>query len=240
MLTIRRVRAFSDNYIWVISNGTAAVCVDPGDAGPVLDDLNNRGETLDGILLTHWHGDHQGGVEDLKREFPDAWVYGSNKVLKGPSRALFEGDVIQVLSAEFRVIEVPGHTLDHIAYVSNSAQFETPVAFTGDTLFAAGCGRLFEGTPKQMFESLNKLNNLPANTLVFCAHEYTEANLRFAVVCEPKNQAMSERLKAVTAMRERDEATVPTVLQLERETNPFLRSETSAELADRRLHKDRF
>lgn len=240
MLSIARVNAFTDNFIWVIHNGHDAVCVDPGDAQPVLDYLRSAHQRLVGIVLTHWHGDHQGGVLDLKAAYPDAWVRGSNKPLKGPSEALREGDVIDVLGAPFHVLEVPGHTLDHIALVSESALFPAPVAFTGDTLFAGGCGRLFEGTPEQMFESLRKLNQWPETTEIYCAHEYTEANLKFAVVCEPDNPAAQQRLTRVSEMRERDEASVPSTLLLERQTNPFLRSESSQVLARRRQHKDHF
>lgn len=240
MLSIARVHAFADNFIWMIHNGREAVCVDPGDAQPVLSYLGETEQRLIGIVLTHWHGDHQGGVEDLKTAYPDAWVRGSKKQLKGPSEPLREGDVIDVLGASFQVLEVPGHTLDHIALVSESTLFPTPVAFTGDTLFAGGCGRLFEGTPEHMFESLSKLNQWPETTQIYCAHEYTEANLRFAVVCEPNNAAAQERLKSVSMMRSRGEATVPSTLSLERQTNPFLRSESSQVLADRRLQKDHF
>lgn len=240
MLSIARVHAFSDNFIWMIHNGREAVCVDPGDAQPVLAYLGETKQRLIGILLTHWHGDHQGGVEDLKAAYPDAWVRGSKKQLEGPSEPLHEGDVIDVLGASFQVLEVPGHTLDHIALVSESTLFPTPVAFTGDTLFAGGCGRLFEGTPEHMFESLSKLNQWPETTQIYCAHEYTEANLRFAVVCEPNNAAAQERLKSVSMMRSRGEATVPSTLSLERQTNPFLRSKSSQVLADRRQQKDHF
>lgn len=240
MLSIARVHAFADNFIWMIHNGREAVCVDPGDAQPVLTYLGETEQRLIGIVLTHWHGDHQGGVEDLKTAYPDAWVRGSKKQLKGPSEPLREGDVIDVLGASFQVLEVPGHTLDHIALVSESTLFPTPVAFTGDTLFAGGCGRLFEGTPEHMFESLSKVNQWPETTQIYCAHEYTEANLRFAVVCEPNNAAAQERLKSVSMMRSRGEATVPSTLSLERQTNPFLRSESSQVLAHRRLQKDHF
>lgn len=240
MLSIARVHAFSDNFIWMIHNGREAVCVDPGDAQPVLSYLGETKQSLIGILLTHWHGDHQGGVEDLKAAYPDAWVRGSKKQLKGPSEPLREGDFVDVLGASFQVLEVPGHTLDHIALVSESTLFPTPVAFTGDTLFAGGCGRLFEGTPEHMFESLGKLNQWPETTQIYCAHEYTEANLRFAVVCEPNNAAARERLKSVSMMRSRGEATVPSTLSLERQTNPFLRSKSSQVLADRRQQKDHF
>ena len=240
MLAIHEVKAFSDNYIWVISDGTAAWVVDPGDAEPVVEFLNGQDLNLVGILLTHWHGDHQDGVESLCATFPDISVIGSNKQLKGPSQPVSEDQHVDVLGASFRVIEVPGHTLDHVAYYSDSAMFETPVAFTGDTLFAAGCGRLFEGSPEQMFSSLQKLNQMAANTRIFCAHEYTLANLKYAVVAEPSNTHMSDRLCSVSNMRQKEQSTVPTTLEIERLTNPFLRARNAGELALRRSQKDSF
>lgn len=240
MLKIHRVSAFDDNYIWVIADQENAWVVDPGDATPVFAFLGSHALTLQGILLTHWHGDHQGGVLDLCARFAGIEVIGSHKPLKGPSSPVSEGNLVHVLGADFEVIEVPGHTLDHVAYASVSDQFPCPVAFTGDTLFAAGCGRLFEGSAENMFSSLNKINQLPANTEIYCAHEYTLANLNFAVVAEPKNEDTYKRKLQVSDMRAQGIATVPTTLELERLTNPFLRATTIAELAERRLQKDQF
>jgi hydroxyacylglutathione hydrolase len=238
MLKIIRLHAFNDNYIWVIRNQTVAFVVDPGDCDPVINYLNDENLRLQGILLTHWHNDHQGGVEVLKATYPEAQVYGSTKQLKGPSNPVRENDRVDVLGAEFRVLEVPGHTLDHVAFFSHSCFFDFPVAFTGDTLFAAGCGRLFEGTPNDMFVSLGKLNQLPEDTKIFCAHEYTEANLKFAVTAEPDNKAMSDRLERVKIQRLGSEPTIPTDLALERLTNPFLRASSVEQLAARRKAKD--
>ena len=240
MLQIHQVQAFSDNYIWIISDGTSAWVVDPGDSVPVIAFLDRHQLSLSGILLTHWHGDHQGGVEDLRSRYGECRVIGSNKTLKGPSRAVSEGQIIDVLGAAFRVIEVPGHTLDHVAFFSDSKLLESPVAFTGDTLFVAGCGRLFEGTPEDMYGSLQKLNTLPENTSIYCAHEYTLANLKYAVVAEPENPDIQRRLVSVEKLRTQDISTVPTTLFMERLTNPFLRSRDSSELAARRLQKDNF
>jgi hydroxyacylglutathione hydrolase len=240
MLKIHRVNAFDDNYIWVISDHENAWVVDPGDAAPVIGLLESYELSLQGILLTHWHGDHQGGVLDLCARFAGIEVIGSHKTLKGPSRPVSEGDVVHVLGADFEVIEVPGHTLDHVAYASISDQFPRPVAFTGDTLFAAGCGRLFEGSAENMFSSLNKINQLPENTEIYCAHEYTLTNLNFAVVAEPNNEDIQKRQQQVSEMRAKGMATVPTTLKLERLTNPFLRAITVAQLAKRRLQKDHF
>ena len=240
MLRIHRIHAFNDNYIWVIADGTSAWVVDPGDASPVVEFLEMHQLSLFGILLTHWHGDHQGGVEDLCTRYPRLQIIGSKKALKGPSRPVSEGDVVEVMGASFRAMEVPGHTLDHVAFFSDSDLFETPVAFTGDTLFVAGCGRLFEGTAENMFESLQKLNQLPENTTIYCAHEYTLANLKYATIAEPDNPDIRKRLAKVKQLRSKQHATVPTTLVMERLTNPFLRAKNASELATRRLQKDNF
>ena len=240
MLRIHRIHAFSDNYIWVIADDKNAWVVDPGDASPVIEFLEAHQLSLSGILLTHWHGDHQGGVEDLCTRYPELQIIGSKKALKGPSRPVVEGDMVEVLGALFRAIEVPGHTLDHVAFFSDSDLFETPVAFTGDTLFVAGCGRLFEGTAENMFESLQKLDKLPGNTAIYCAHEYTLANLKYATIAEPENVEIQKRLVKVEELRSKQYATVPTTLVMERLTNPFLRAKDASELAARRLQKDNF
>lgn len=240
MLKIHRVNAFSDNYIWVITDQKNAWVVDPGDAAPMINFLESHALTLQGVLLTHWHGDHQGGVLDLCARFAGIEIIGSHKPLKGPSKPVSEGDRVHVLGADFEVIEVPGHTLDHVAYASVSDQFPLPLVFTGDTLFAAGCGRLFEGSAENMFSSLQKINQLPANTEIYCAHEYTLANLNFAVVAEPNNEDTQQRQQQVSRMRAKGVATVPSTLELERLTNPFLRATTVAQLAERRLKKDQF
>lgn len=239
-LKIDRVHAFTDNYIWIISNGSSCYAVDPGDAAPVLEYLTTSGQRLEGILVTHWHGDHQGGVADLLEHAPNIPVIGSKKHLACGSQPVSEGETIAVLGAEFTVLEVPGHTLDHVAFVSTSTLFDHPVAFTGDTMFVAGCGRLFEGTPEQMFTSLHKIDQSPSDTAVYCAHEYTLSNLKFAIAVEPENPAIQERLETVTALRETNQPTVPSTLELERQTNPFLRAQTANELATRRQQKDQF
>ena len=214
--------------------------VDPGDASPVIEFLEAHQLSLIGILLTHWHGDHQGGVEDLCNRYPGNRNHRFEESAQGPSRPVVEGDMVEVLGALFRVIEVPGHTLDHVAFFSDSDLFETPVAFTGDTLFVAGCGRLFEGTAENMFESLQKLDQLPGNTAIYCAHEYTLTNLKYATIAEPENPEIQERLAKVEELRSKQHATVPTTLVMERLTNPFLRAKDASELAARRLQKDNF
>ncbi len=223
-MQIHRVKAFSDNYLWVVENENSgqALVVDPGDAAPVAKLLKARNLQLVAILLTHHHPDHIGGVEQLKADY-GATIYGpESRAIPQVEKVMAEGDTLGVLDCHFRVIEVPGHTLDHIAYFSEDLE-ERPTLFCGDTLFAAGCGRLFEGTPAQMLDSLNKLLALPDNTRIYCAHEYTQANLRFAAAVEPDNQDVLQRLKTVVHQREAGEATVPSTLALEKTTNPFLR-----------------
>lgn len=227
MLDVTPIPAFSDNYIWCInrSGERDAFVVDPGDGGAVLEALAHRGLELAGVLITHHHLDHTGGLDRLlaHRSVP---VFGPhNPGVAQISHRLGEGDRIEVLGVHWQVIEVPGHTLDHIAYFGDPG---TPVLFCGDTLFAGGCGRVFEGNPAMMLASLDKLASLPPETRVYCAHEYTLANLAFAAAVEPENPALKARIGRDQASRDRNEPTVPSTLGLELETNPFLRcAETS-------------
>jgi hydroxyacylglutathione hydrolase len=231
------VRAFNDNYIWLIGldnreGERQALVVDPGDAAPVLAALGERGLPLAGILVTHHHADHTGGIAELKAVWPDAVVYGPRKCANPFIDHRFDhGDRLSIadLGFEARVIEVPGHTLDHNAYFCKRLGDDPrPVLFCGDTLFAGGCGRVFEGTPAIMFESLERLAGLPAQTLVYCAHEYTLANLRFAVAAEPGSTAVAERLREAEATRAQDVETVPSTIAAELQTNPFLRATSAA------------
>jgi len=223
MLPVLHVRAFQDNYIWVV-RGTStrtAVLVDPGDAAPVLEALPRLGLTPAAILCTHHHGDHVGGIAELLRLFPELPVYGpAREAIEGINHPLAEGDRVDLpgLNLQFQVLEVPGHTRGHIAYYGHGW------LFCGDTLFSAGCGRLFEGTAEQMYTSLARLAALPVETLVFCAHEYTLANLRFALTVEPNNAAALAYRQEAEALRARDESTIPSTLAREQEINPFLRS----------------
>jgi hydroxyacylglutathione hydrolase len=218
-IRIDPIPAFNDNYLWLLSRGTQAAVVDPGDAVPVERELAARGLRLAAILVTHHHGDHVGGVEALARAH-GAHVYGpAREDIPALHTALAEGDSIDVLGTPMRALEVPGHTRGHIAYYAPQLQ----AVFCGDTLFAAGCGRLFEGTPEQMVTSLRKLAALPGATRVYCAHEYTLANLRFARAVEPQNLAVLERSRFCEAQRARGEPTVPSTLAEELATNPFLR-----------------
>ena len=222
MLSIEPIKAFNDNYIWLLYDPASrqAAVVDPGDAAPVMAALEARQLDLAAILITHHHFDHVGGLETLCQHY-DPLVYGPhNPAIGGIQQRLASGDQVDVLGLRFDVLEVPGHTLDHIAYFHPA---ETPLLFCGDTLFAGGCGRVFEGTPAMMHASLQVLAALPPATRVFCAHEYTLANLAFAAAVEPDNQALAGRIAQARAARERDEPTVPSELALELATNPFLR-----------------
>jgi hydroxyacylglutathione hydrolase len=233
------VPAFADNYLWLVhdkASGETAV-VDPGDAAPVLAATADRGWTIGTVLNTHWHPDHTGGNLAVKEA--GATIFGpavEADRIPGIDVALKGGDSIRIGAHVGEVWDVPGHTLGHIAYVFRDAG----IAFVGDTLFAMGCGRLFEGSPAQMFDSLRRLASLPDDTLLYCAHEYTLANARFAAHVEPGNAAVTGRLAAVEAARERGEATVPTTIAQERATNPFLLATSLTQFAERRAAKDDF
>jgi hydroxyacylglutathione hydrolase len=222
MFSIEPIAAFNDNYIWLLHDPDTrkAFVVDPGDAAPVLAALDERQLELAGVLITHHHFDHVGGLEQLQSRY-DLVVYGPhNPAVAAITHRVAAGDRVEVLGQTFEVLAVPGHTLDHIAYFAGGPE---PVVFCGDTLFAGGCGRVFEGTPAMMHQSLQVLAALPAATRVYCAHEYTLANLAFARAVEPDNAALTQRIAAARASRERDEPTVPSELGLELATNPFVR-----------------
>jgi hydroxyacylglutathione hydrolase len=215
------IPAFADNYIWALHEGAHCVVVDPGDAAPVEAWLSQMRLSLAAILITHHHPDHVGGIEGLRGRYPNVPVYGpANENIPNRTHALRDGDEITLdeVGTRFEIWEVPGHTNGHIAYIAQGR------AFVGDTLFAAGCGRLFEGTPAQMYASLSRLAALPDDTQIFCTHEYTLSNLRFALAAEPDNDALIQRSFEEQSRRERHEPTVPFPISIERATNPFLRA----------------
>jgi hydroxyacylglutathione hydrolase len=219
MLEIVPVKAFKDNYVWTLRNATHAAVVDPGEARPVLDYLARENLQLAAILATHHHADHVGGIAELleTRRVP---VYGPrNEPIATLSHPVSEGDSVTIaqLGVEFSVLDIPGHTRAHIAYYGAGA------LFCGDTLFACGCGRLFEGTAEQMYASLQKLLALPDATKVYCGHEYTLANIGFARNVEPANSALASREQRDRRLREAGKPTLPSTLADEKATNPFLR-----------------
>ena len=239
-IEVIRIPVLSDNYIWLVRENTSGevMVVDPAVAEPVLAKAAELGWNITHIWNTHWHPDHTGGNAAIKA--------ATGCIITGPA-AEFEriptldvqvrgGDVVTFGETKAHVIDVPAHTAGHIAFHFDNEQ----VIFVGDTLFAMGCGRLFEGTAEQMYHNMQRLSQLPDGTAVYCAHEYTQSNGRYALVAEPDNAALVVRMADVDAMRLRGEATVPTTIRLERETNPFMRANSIAQLAERRAAKDSF
>jgi hydroxyacylglutathione hydrolase len=217
------IPAFADNLIWMLHDGRQAVVVDPGAAAPVADALHERGLRLAAILVTHHHADHIGGLRELSALL-DGPVYGpAHEHMPVAVMKVAEGERFELLGLDVRVLDVPGHTAGHVAYVVTEAG-KAPWLFCGDTLFSAGCGRLFEGTPAQMNASLGKLAALPGETRVCCAHEYTLANLRFARTVEPHNPALAAYEARCKALRAEGAWTLPSTIATEREVNPFLRA----------------
>ncbi len=240
MLTIDLIPCLSDNYIYLIHDAAtgATGVVDPAEAGPVLKALEERGWRLTHILNTHHHLDHTGGNLALK-EATGAEIVGPKAEaarIPGLDKAVGEGDRVAFGSETAQVFDVPAHTAGHIAYWFAGSE----AVFTGDTLFVMGCGRLFEGTPTDMFAAMRKLETLPGETRVYCAHEYTESNGRFALSVEPGNAALMRRMSEVLEMRAAGRPTVPSTIAQERDTNPFMRAATAAELGARRTAKDNF
>ena len=237
-LEIIRIPVLSDNYVWLVHEPMSkeTMVVDPAVAEPVLAEADKRGWKITQIWNTHWHPDHVGGNADIKA------ATGCN--ITGPAgeadkittldRLVSEGDKATLGDIKATVLDVPAHTAGHIAFHIPSEK----VAFVGDTLFAMGCGRLFEGTPAQMYDNMRKLEALPDETVIYCAHEYTQANGEFALTVEPENEALVKRMAQVKAMRAKDEPTVPTNIAAEKATNPFMRAASVEELAERRAAKD--
>ena len=240
MLEIARVPVLSDNYVWLVhepESGETTV-IDPAVADPVLAEADRRGWRISQIWNTHWHPDHTGGNAAIKAATGCRVTGPAAEAARIPTldRRVEAGDRVSLGPVEAEVLEVPAHTAGHIAYNLP----DEGVIFVGDTLFAMGCGRLFEGSAEQMYSNLQRLSGLPDDTRVYCAHEYTLSNGRFALTVEPDNEALVERMATVEAVRAAGEATVPTTIALERATNPFMRAPDVEEFARRRAAKDGF
>jgi len=223
VLLVEPLPAFSDNYIWLMHNGRTAWVVDPGDESPVLRALGARRLRLEGILLTHHHADHVGGVTALREATHCRVVGPAGETLPEPVERVADGDALEALGQTWRVMHVPGHTAGHVAYVNEPHDGSPRWLFCGDTLFSGGCGRLFEGTPAQMLASLDRLAALPGDTRVCCAHEYTLSNLRFAQAVEPGNTTLAAYAADCQAHRAAERPTLPSTIERERGINPFLR-----------------
>jgi len=240
MIKIERIPALQDNYIWLVHEPRSGetMVVDPAEAAPVLAAAERLGWRITQIWNTHWHPDHTGGNAEIKAATGCTITGPAAEAARIPTldRTVGEGDRVRLGAGEAEVLEVPAHTAGHIAYHFASEH----AAFVGDTLFAMGCGRLFEGTAAQMFTNMQRLAALPPETHIYCAHEYTLSNGRYALVAEPENAAVVTRMAGVEAARARGEATVPTTIALELATNPFMRARTAEELAARRAAKDTF
>ena len=223
MIKIHPIEAFNDNYIWLIRTNTGSIVFDPGESSNLLSYLDKNILDLKAIFITHHHFDHTGGIDDILSKNKSITVYGPDNNINSITNRLQGGDQIKEIGINFEVIEIPGHTLDHIAYFSEN--HGDPILFCGDTLFAGGCGRVFEGTFSQMHESLGKLKNLPKNTKIYCGHEYTLSNLEFAKEVEPLNEIINKRYNEVSELRNKGIPTLPTTLSIELQSNPFLRTD---------------
>jgi len=255
MININPIHAFSDNFIWAITKNSRVSIVDPGDASVCIEYIEQHQLILDNILITHHHPDHVGGIKDLldycQQQQWQVTVFGpANEKIPYCDHKVTDQDTVNIssLGINFSIIDLPGHTSGHIAYYSDSASnsdsdsYHKPILFCGDTLFSGGCGRIFEGTPAQMLNSLTKLANLPDTTQVYCAHEYTQANLSFALAVEPNNEQLITYNQQVANLRAQAQATIPSSIKLEKQINPFLRAhidqvQTSAQRFDSAINK---
>jgi hydroxyacylglutathione hydrolase len=233
MINIEPIEAFSDNYIWLVTTNEGSIVIDPGESSKTIELLKKRDLNLKAILITHHHFDHTGGIDEVKL-FSSAKVYGPKNDISSIDVRVEVGQALSLIGIDFEIIELPGHTMDHIAFYTNNNG--NPLLFCGDTLFAGGCGRVFEGTFEQMHESLMKLKSLPANTKVYSGHEYTTANLSFAKEVEPLNKNIISRYNEVLKLRKEGIPTLPTTIEIELKTNPFFRCDVE-EIQDSLLKK---
>ena len=219
MLSVEPIKAYTDNYIWLVSTNEGSIVVDPGESEEILNLIDSNKIDLKGVLITHHHYDHTNGLLDLTNKM-NLEVYGPKKI-EGINKIVKESDKFSIIGIDFEVIEIPGHTLDHLAFYSSNNK--DPVLFCGDTLFAGGCGRVFEGTFEQMFKSLNKISNYPKETKIFCGHEYTLSNLEFALEVDENNKQLADEYINVKKLISSDIPSLPTNLNKELKVNPFLR-----------------
>ena len=220
MLSVEPIKAYSDNYIWLISTNEGSIVVDPGESGEILNLIDSNKINLKGVLITHHHYDHTNGLVDLTNKI-DLAVFGPKNNINGINNIVGESDKFSLIGIDFEVIEIPGHTLDHLAFYSFNDG--NPILFCGDTLFAGGCGRVFEGTFKQMFKSLKKISKYPKETKVFCGHEYTLSNLKFALEVDKDNELLKNEFIDVEKLVSSGKPSLPTNLDKEFKLNPFLR-----------------
>jgi len=222
MINIEPIKAFNDNYIWLVTTNEGSIVIDPGESANLINFIDKNKYKLEAILITHHHFDHTGGIDSLITDNAID-VYGPNNNIDSINKRLKEGDKVSSIGLEFEILEVPGHTLDHIAYYCDNNG--SPILFSGDTLFSGGCGRVFEGTYKQMFNSIKKLKKLPKKTQIYCGHEYTVSNLEFAKTVEPLNKHIISSYNDALNLQNNNIPTLPTLLSSELKINPFLRSD---------------
>ena len=220
MLSVEPIKAFTDNYIWLVSTNEGSIVIDPGESKNIQKLIDNKTIDLKGILITHHHYDHTNGLSELVKK-NELEVYGPVNNIDGINHRLNDKDKISIIGIDFDIISIPGHTLDHIGFYSANAN--NPILFCGDTLFAGGCGRIFEGTYEQMFHALKKITKLPTNTNIYCGHEYTLSNLKFALEADDTNKELIEEFKKVENKINSNIPSLPTTLDKELKVNPFLR-----------------
>ena len=237
MYSVEPIKAYDDNYIWLISTNEGSIIVDPGESKKIIKGIDENKINLKGILITHHHFDHTNGIQDLLN-IDDFDVYGPVNNINGINKKVRESDKFSIIGIDFEVIDLPGHTLDHIGFYSfNNGN---PILFCGDTLFAAGCGRVFEGTYEQMYTSLNKIKSLPEETKIYCGHEYTLNNSKFCIKNDPDNQNLQKKIEQIKKLTSNGLPTIPTTIKEELDCNIFLRAKNLESFSKLRDLKDNF